>query len=243
MEKLTKNEKKELRKQEWQEKLEQEQKKNLWKKIGLWIGVIVLLVAGFWALNAATTYQPSSSSTVNTTLPPISSTDITTGDKNAKAVLIEYADFQCPGCAAAHPVVKQLLKDFGSKVLYTYRFFPLTSIHKNAMNAASAAYAAYKQGKFWEMHDLLFENQTNWAGLNDPTNVFLTYAQKLNLDTDQFRKDMNDPKTQSFINDVENKGTEAGVNSTPTFYLNKKIVNVRSYDSLKQLIQQELNKK
>ncbi len=241
---LTKDQKKELRKQEWEDKLKKEQKKKTLNKILLWVGVIVLLLAGFWGLNAATTYSPSSTTqSPNTALPTVSSSDITDGPKNAKAVLIEYADFQCPGCGAAYPVVKQLQQDFKGKLLFVYRFFPLTTIHKNAMASAQAAYAAYKQNKFWEMHDLLFANQTKWADLDDPTQTFLDYAKSLNLNLDQFRKDMADKATQDFINNVENKGTEAGVDSTPTFFLNKKQLSLSGYDGMKQAIQAELSKK
>lgn len=242
MEKLTKDERKEQRHQEWEEKLQKEQKSKTMKKILLWVGIVVLLLGGFWALNVATTY-PAPTDTTNSSLPALSSSDITTGDKNAKAVLIEYADFQCPGCGAAHPVVKQLLKDFQGKILFAYRFFPLTSIHRNAMASAEAAYAAYKQNKFWEMHDMLFENQQKWAEITDPMPTFLSYAQNLNLNIDTFKKDMADQKTKDYIDNVENQGTAAGVDSTPTFYLNKKLVTVRSYDDFKKLIQDQLNSK
>lgn len=242
MDRLTKDEKKELRKQEWQSQLEKEDKAKRVKKIFFWIGIVLLLIGGFWALNSATTYpSPSSSQPVN--IPPVTASDLATGDKNAKAVLIEYADFQCPGCGAVYPVVKKLVQDYHGRILFIYRFFPLESIHKNALEASEAAYAASLQGKFWEMHDTLFQNQASWAELDDPTNTFISYAKTLNLDVNKFKKDMSDTKTNNFIDDEENKGTEAGVNSTPTFFLNKRLVDVRSYDGFKQLIDQQLKGK
>lgn len=242
-ERLTKDQKKELRKQEWQKELQKEQKNKSMKKILIWVAVIIALVGGFWLINAATTYSPTSSSQANTALPPVSANDLAAGNKNAKVVLIEYADFQCPGCGAAYPVVKQIQKDFDGKILFVYRTFPLTQIHKNAMASSKIAVAANNQGKFWEMHDLLFANQTKWAELDDPTSVFMSYAKSLNLDIDKLNKDIADAKTQAFIDNTENAGTTAGVQGTPTFFLNKKQVNYTGYDGLKTLIEQELAKK
>lgn len=242
MDKLTKDEKKELRRQTWQQEIEKKQKTNSMKKILLWIGLIVVLVGGFWALNAATTYPgPTTSEAVN--IPPVSANDLAVGDKNAKAILIEYADFQCPGCGAAYPIVKKLVQNYNGKLLFIYRYFPLTQIHKNALVAAEAAQAANYQGKFWEMHDKLFEDQVRWAEMDNATDTFVSYAKDLNLNIDKFKKDMSDANTKRFIDDEENKGTEAGVNSTPTFFLNKKLLNVRSYDGFKKLIDQQLYSK
>lgn len=242
MEKLTKDERKELRQEQFQKDMEKTEKANRMKKILMWVGIVMVLVGGFWLLNAATTYQsPASSEPVN--IPPVSSDDLAVGNKNAKAVLIEYADFQCPGCGAAYPVLKKLVQDYNGRILFIYRYFPLAEIHKNAYAAAEAAQAANYQGKFWEMHDILFENQTKWAELENPTDTFVTYAKSLNLNIDKFKKDLADPNTKKFIDDEENKGTEAGVNSTPTLFLNKRLVNERTYDGIKGLIDQQLTSK
>lgn len=87
------------------------------------------------------------------------------GSREAKAVLIEYSDFQCPACQVYYPVVKQLTEELGNEILVVYRHFPLTTIHPNALPAAKAAEAAGKQGKFWEMHDMLFDKQSEWSAL------------------------------------------------------------------------------
>ena len=244
--KLTKKEKKVLRKQEWQDKLAQEQKNQRLKKIGIWIGAIAIIIASVGGLILFATSSSNSTTPTQTSInvKPISSTDVTRGNKNAKVTLIEYSDFQCPACAAFHPLVNQLLSDYGNKIYFVYRFFPLTNIHQNAMISAQAGYAAYKQGKFWEMGDLLFNNQNDWADLSDPTSVFVGYAQKLNLDVNKFKEDMNSDQTKNFIQSEQDEGNNAGITYTPSFILNGKLIsNPTSYDAFKQLIDNELNKK
>ena len=94
----------------------------------------------------------------------VSDSDWVKGNRSAPVVLVEYSDFQCPACAASAPLVKQLTEEFGNKIAFVYRHFPLPQ-HKNAYPAAQAAEAAGKQGKFWEMADLIFANQTKWENL------------------------------------------------------------------------------
>lgn len=136
--KLTKREKKELRRLEWQEKAKLEQRNATVKKYSIWAGVVfiiaVVILGLVWLVNAPS--GPTSSLSV----PAISASDITEGNKTAKVTLIEYADFQCPACAAYHPFVNQLLSDFKDKIYYAYRMFPLTNIHKNAHISSQAGY-------------------------------------------------------------------------------------------------------
>jgi protein-disulfide isomerase len=239
--KLTKKEKKELRKTEWQQKAEREKRNALYKKIGIVAGVVFLMVISVIGLLklAETSGSPSSIS-----IPAVSENDISKGDSKSKISLIEYSDFQCPACAAYQPLVKQLLSELGNEIYITYRFFPLTNLHKNAMISAQAAYAANLQGKFWEMHDMLFETQTSWAETKDPKDTFVTYAKKLNLDADKFEKDMNSSEAQTYVASSQNQAISAGINSTPTFFVNgRKILNPKNYDDFKKIIQDELNKK
>jgi protein-disulfide isomerase len=241
-EKLTKKEKKELRKQEWQEKAEREKRNALYKKVGIIVGVVLIVVASIVGLVKLAGSSDTSTAGIN--VPPVSKSDITRGDPKSKVTLIEYSDFQCPACAAYHPLVKQLLSELGDKIYFVYRFFPLTRIHKNAMIASQAAYAAKLQGKFWEMHDTLFETQTSWAESNNAADTFVAYAKKLNLDVNKFQKDMNSSETQSVIADSQNQASSIGVNSTPSFFVNgQQISNPRSYDDFKKIIQNALNKK
>lgn len=166
----------------------------------------------------------------------VSDTDRTTGPKDAPLTLIEYSDFQCPACATYYPLVSQIKKEYEGKLLFVYRHFPLP-IHPHAPIAARAAEAANRQGKFWEMHDKLFENQTTWSGQKDPKATFVGYAKDLQLDLAQFEKDLGDSALDSFVNQSYAEGTRLGVRATPSFFLNgEKIPNPRSIEDFKTLL-------
>jgi len=239
---LTKKEKKELRKTEWQEKAEREKRNALYKKVGIIAGTVLFVALSIFGLIKLAGSSGTSSSGI--VAAPVSKSDITRGDPKSKVTLIEYSDFQCPACKAYYPLVKQLLSEFGDKIFFVYRMFPLTSIHKNAMIASQAAYAAKLQGKFFEMHDMLFETQTSWAETDNAADSFTAYAKKLNLDVNKFQKDMNSSEAQSYVTDSQNQASNIGINSTPSFFVNgQQITNPRSYDDFKKIIQDALNKK
>lgn len=138
---------------------------------------------------------------------------------SAEVVLTEYSDYQCPACAYFNPIVNNLKAEFGDQLYVEYRFFPLNS-HQFGALSARAAQAAKNQGKFKEMHDLLFENQQRWASSGNPQPTFINYAQKLGLEVQQFKEDLNSTETQRTVMEDKQKGQEAGVNSTPTFFIN-----------------------
>jgi protein-disulfide isomerase len=138
------------------------------------------------------------------------------GPVNAALTLVEYGDYQCPYCGAAYPEVKRVQKELGSELRFVFRNFPLTNIHEHAMNAAETAEAASAQGKFWAMHDFLYEHQ---ATLGDPS-VALGYAKKLGLDTQRFEREIAQHGYQKRIKDDFMGGVRSGVNGTPTFYVN-----------------------
>ena len=143
------------------------------------------------------------------------------GDKASKVVLIEYGDFQCPGCGGAFPQLKSLKEAYSDKIAFIFRNFPLTAIHPNALAAATAAEAAGLQGKFWEMHDKLYETQTAWSSIdpNKRSDVFIGYAEDIGLDTEKFKSDLSDPKIAAKISRDRAIGNKLGVSSTPTLYL------------------------
>ncbi len=138
------------------------------------------------------------------------------GPVNAALTLVEYGDYQCPYCGAAYPEVKKVQKELGSELRFVFRNFPLTNIHEHAMNAAETAEAASTQGKFWPMHDFLYEHQ---GTLGDPS-VALSYAKKLGLDTQQFEREIAQHAYQKRVKDDFMSGVRSGVNGTPTFYVN-----------------------
>lgn len=242
--KLTKKERKELRKLEWSDKAKLSERSAQVKKYSIWAGALIVVVAVIAGLVWLVNYSPTSTTGTKVTVAQISARDMVRGDKNAKATLIEYGDFQCPACGAYYPLVKQLIDDEKNNLFFVYRFFPLVNVHPNAFAADQAAYAAFKQGKFWDMHDLLYANQSDWAALQDPTGTFNDYAKKLGLDVNQFKQDYASSETKKYVQDSEDTSTSEGINSTPTFILNGvKITNPQNYAEFKKLVDDELNKK
>jgi protein-disulfide isomerase len=146
---------------------------------------------------------------------PIDAQDHSLGPQNAPVTLVEYGDFQCPNCLEAVPVVDQILETVGDQLLYVWRQFPLTTTHPMAFRAAEASEAAAAQGKFWEMHDLIFEHQEE---LSEET--LLRLAKELGLDMQQFRQDMQSRRFQPDVEEDFSTGVRSGVNGTPTFFVN-----------------------
>lgn len=145
------------------------------------------------------------------------------GKKDAAVVVVEYADFQCPGCAGAYPGLKTIKEKYKENVAHVFRNFPLTTIHPNALAAATAAEAAGLQGKFWEMHDKLYENQQNWSTVDASkrTDVFIGYAKAIGLDVEAFKTDLSDPRIADKISRDRALAGKLKVNSTPTVYVNQ----------------------
>lgn len=243
MEKLTKKELRELKKQEFAEQLKKESRGKLVKQVGIWVSVFAVVILSVFGLMQLANNSSSSSSVLSSSveIPAVSDKDITVGNKQAKTILIEYSDFQCPACALYHNYINQLLNDYNGKILFVYRNFPLPQ-HKNAVLAAQIAYAAHLQGNFIEMQNSLFDNQKDWAEI-DALDTFLSYASKLKLDINKLKVDMNSDQTNKIIEEQKTSAVSLGINSTPTFFLNnKQIQNPRSYEEFKQLIEEELKK-
>lgn len=169
-----------------------------------------------------------------------------TRQASAKVNLVEFGDYQCPGCAAAHPIVKQVLEAYRDNpdVNFVFRNFPLDAIHPNAHISAEAAEAAGKQGKFWEMHDMLFERQNEWSTASAPLDIFVGYATAIGgMNVDEFRQEVSQRIYADVINTDYKDGQAVGVNSTPTFFINGvKEASVPSFNDLKAKIDAELAK-
>jgi protein-disulfide isomerase len=146
---------------------------------------------------------------------PISREDHSLGPENASITLIEYGDFECPHCARAFAAVHRLLDALEGDLRFIYRHFPVTQIHPHALERARAAEAAGLQGRFWEMHALLYENQEEVG-----EDSLLSFARTLGLDLSRFEADQGSPQVQEKIErDIEG-GVRGGVNGTPTFFVN-----------------------
>ena len=146
---------------------------------------------------------------------PVGPRDHVQGPPTAPVTLLEYGDYECPYCGMAYPIVKQIQMQLGDQLRFAFRNFPLTTAHPHAEQAAEAAEAAGAQGKFWEMHDTLYQHQ---QALEDAH--LLQYARSLNLDMPRFERDL---MTHAFAGRVREdflSGLRSGVNGTPTFFIN-----------------------
>jgi len=144
------------------------------------------------------------------------------GNTKSSVVLVEYGDFQCPSCAAAHPNVETLVKEYGDRIALVFRNYPLTTIHPNARAAAGAAEAAGLQGKYWEMHDLLFTNNQTWSTLDSTArnDSFASMAGTLGLDVERFKADLSSSAVTRKISFDQALAKKDGVQATPTFIIN-----------------------
>ncbi len=148
-----------------------------------------------------------------------------TKKSSAKVNIVEFGDYQCPGCGAAHPILKQVIEKYkdNENVNFVFRNFPLDSIHPNAHISAEAAEAAARQGKFWEMHDILYEKQQEWSTQADPTTMFADYASVLGLNVDEFKTSIGNRLFQDVIKADADDGTKLNVTGTPTFFINGQV--------------------
>jgi protein-disulfide isomerase len=163
------------------------------------------------------------------------------GEAKKGVTLVEYGDFECSACAQYYPLIKQVKEKYGDDIAFQFRHFPLTQIHQHAMAAHRAAEAAGRQDKFWEMHDLLFEQQKTWAQSSDPKIIFEDYAAQLGLNVEQFKEDYKSADVAGVINADVAEGNKLGVKSTPAFFLNgKKIENPSSLDEFSKVIDQAI---
>lgn len=161
---------------------------------------------------------------------------------NTKGVsLIEFGDYQCPACGQFFPITQALKSKYGDQISFRFANFPLVQIHPNAMVAARAAEAAALQGKFWEMHDLLFQNQESWAQMGNPSPVFEQYATSLGLDVAKFKTDSASSAVLATINADTAEAQSYDAQATPTFILNgKKIDNPTSLEAFSKVIDEAI---
>jgi protein-disulfide isomerase len=146
---------------------------------------------------------------------PVGERDHVRGPASAPVTLVEYGDYECPHCGRAYPIVKQIQEAMGRRLRFVFRNFPLRESHPHAQSAAEAAQAAGAQGRFWEMHDRLFERQ---FALDDASLV--EYALELGLDVERFRRELERRVYEPRVREDFRSGVTSGVNGTPTFFIN-----------------------
>ena len=167
----------------------------------------------------------------------------TYGPANAPVQLEEFGDFECPPCGIFHPVLKQMEEEFGDKIRVTFREFPLVPTHQHALLAASAAEAAGLQGKFWEMHHMLYDRQNAWKTEFDVRPTFEGFAKEIGIDVERYKRDVGSDLVQQRIFQDGKRGHSLGVKGTPTLFMNGREVpfeNIMPAANLRVVIQREL---
>lgn len=206
-----------------------------------WLIIIAVIALIFWGVARLA----SSNSNKNTQeILTIQADDNIRGDKNAPLVLIVYSDFQCPACKIAAFYEQLLAADsaLANKVVVIYRHFPL-DMHGNSYLAAQASEAAARQNKFWEMYNILFDKQNEWAEQTNAEDLFAGYAQNLGLNIEQYKNDLSSPAVKEKIEKNKEEGGEKYLNlfGTPTLYLNGQPIQLPdSYDKFRQVLSNQL---
>jgi len=209
--------------------------------IGL-ITLIIVVVAAVFLSGPSSTQKSSTKITDPELLLGPKDQREEAGSSSAKVTIVEFGDFQCPACGAVNPIVKKIIADYGEKIYFVFRNFPLP-MHPNALVSAEAAYAAGLQGKFWEMENKLYEAQLEWSEKSgdEAKKIMRTYAEELGLTMEQFNQSLDSNAGSSKIQKDQNDGYQLGVDSTPTFFINgEKFSGSMSYDQFKKLIDDRL---
>ena len=208
------------------------------KKIG-WIQIVIVLLI-LVMFGGVLIYATTSNKNNNLKGEAADTIDYS---NNGKVVLEEYSDFQCPACAAASQVISELKRKHSDNLEVVYNDFPL-SMHKYAPKASEAAQCAKDQGKFWEYHDMLFQNQSIWAqskNEKEAIKYFKKYAKDLGLNTEKFNKSLDSDEKKAYVDEMTKKALDKKINSTPTFYLNgRKLQNYKTWDELIKMVEAEL---
>lgn len=201
--------------------------KNLIK----WLIIALVVITGFLAIMFA-------GNSAGGDIPKISDNDWTEGNPAATLELIEYSDFECPACAGKAVWVRKIVDEFLNHIRFAYRHFPLKTIHDKAVLAARAAEAAGIQGKFWEMHDMLFERQSQWSeqSISSFESILDRYAVELGLNADKFNEDLDSGAVKKAVEEDSDSAMKAGLNSTPTFILNGEIIKPRTENEFREII-------
>ena len=205
----------------------------MWKKILFWVVAFIVIIGILFGL--AKWGQKATAPTVYPEVSVLNAGDHTKGLTIAKAILIEYGDFQCQACALYEPIIVKLAREMGDKMVLVYRNYPLPK-HQFAIPAARSAEAAGLQGKYWEMHDKIFAEQSTWSKQKDAAPTFAQYAKDIGLDMDRYQKDLDSDAVSQKIKDDQASAARFSVSSTPSFFLNGKLILPQSYDDFKNLV-------
>ena len=208
------------------------QRKSVLTRCAIWgLGAILITVVLLTIYDSVFSPAPSVDEVVET--------DVIKGNPDAKLTLVKYSDFQCPACRAQHESIRKIWPQIKGSVRFVYRHFPLSNIHPHAITAARYAEAAGKQGKFWELHDIFFDRQSQWSRVGDVKPIFDGYVAELKLDKTQFEKDLASDAVKDKVASDSQSAKKAQAASTPTLFLNGELLrNVRDAERLRAVIRQ-----
>lgn len=196
------------------------------------IAIIVVIFGGIIAFSKDKSDTPSGDARP---------TNHITGEGKTGVTLVEYGDFECPACGQYYPLVEQVKEKYKDQIFFQFRHLPLLEVHPNAFAASRAAEAASSQSKFWEMYNLLYQNQTTWAQSSNVTTVFEQYASQLGLNVEQFKTDAASSTTNDAINaDIAEFNKTKERKSTPTFFLDGKKIQATTLDEFSKLIDEAI---
>jgi protein-disulfide isomerase len=204
------------------------------KRFWAFIGVIAVIFVGIIFFNSKKDSDTGNAQPTNHVM-----------NTGGKITLTEYGDYQCPACGSYYPIVKQVVDKYKDSVTFQFRNLPLTQIHPNAFSGARAAEAAAKQNKFWEMHDILYENQSSWSESSNPMDEFKDYAKQLGLNVQQFQDDYKSKAVSGPINaDIAAFKKTGATMQTPSFFIDGKHVDAKAdVDVISKLLDEALNNK
>ncbi len=216
------------------------------------IATVVLIIGGVFLMTRGNATTTSASGQIGSDILVPSGSFITSGIKDgeylpsspsAKVTLVEFGDYECPACGIYNLFVKQLLIDFSGDINYVFRSFPLTQ-HANSLISSQAAEAAGLQGKYWQMHDKLYESVNDWYLSSDAESFFAEYAQSLGLDVEKFKADIDSSVVKDKIQGNTNDGNLIKLSETPTFYLNGVKIGALTgnYEDFKRVVSDQLYK-
>lgn len=206
-------------------------------------GIIAAIVIVFGVIIYASNHSQQTASKNSSGVQP---TNHVEGNLSSNVKLVEYGDFQCPYCEAYFPTVQTVYNDYKDKISFQFRNFPLVNNHPNAFAAARAAEAAGLQGKYWEMHDTLYDsaNWQSWTPASDPTSYFDSYAQQLGLNVTQFKTDFASSKVNDLVRADMDAGNKLNIQGTPTFFLDGKQVQItNTVEAFKKVLDAEIANK
>lgn len=204
--------------------------------------IIILVLIGIFFGAVTYTRQDKSGGDGDSSTNSVEASKHIKGAGSSGVTVVEFGDFQCPNCASFYPIIKELEKKYGDTVAFQFRNFPLPT-HQNARVAHRAAEAASLQGKFFEMHDLLFENQQGWAQSTSPNVIFESFATQIGLDVERYKQDIGNSSINDVINADIKSGQDLGVTSTASFFIDGVKIEPKDFESFVKIIDEAIAKK